>query len=65
MSAFCRSVFGAFRIIILLHNERLIACLVHLIYHMFLPHYCTIHLKEMYFNFTVYIFIYKYITWFS
>ncbi len=57
ISALCRSVFGAFRIIILLHNERLlIAFLVRLIYHMFLPHYCAIHLKEMSFNFTVYIF---------
>ncbi len=62
ISALCRSLFGAFRIIILLHNERLlIAFLVRLIYHMFLPHYCAIHLKEMSFNFTVYIFTYKYI----
>ncbi len=54
ISALCRSVFGAFRIIILLHNERLfIAFLVRLIYHMFLSHYCAIHLKEITFNFTV------------
>ncbi len=40
ISALCRSVFGAFRIIILLHNDRLlIAFLVRLIYHMLLPHY--------------------------
>ncbi len=26
---------------------------------MFLPHYCAIHLKEMSFNFTVYIFMYS------
>ncbi len=65
ISALCRSVFGAFRITILLQNERLfIAFIVGLIYHMFLPHYCAIHLKEMYFNFT-YIFTYKYITCFS
>ncbi len=68
ISALCRSVFGAFRIIILLQNERLlIAFLVRLIYHTFLLHYCAIHLKEMYFKFTVYIytFTYKYITCFS
>ncbi len=66
ISALCRSVFRAFRIIILFHNERLlIAFLVHLFYHMFLPRYCAIHLKEMSFNFTVYIFIYNYITCFS
>ncbi len=28
---------------------------------MVLPHYCAVRLKEMYFNFTAYIFIYKYI----
>ncbi len=62
ISALCRSGFGAFRIIILLHNDKLlIAFLVRLIYHMFLTPYCAIHLKEMSFNFTVYIFIYKYI----
>ncbi len=56
---------GAFHIIIFLCNERLlIAFLVHLICHMVLPHYCAVRLKEMYFNFTVYIFIYKYITCF-
>ncbi len=48
ISALCRSVFGAFCINILLHNERLlIVFLVHLIYHMFLAHYCAIHLKEI------------------
>ncbi len=56
---------GAFRIIIFLRNGRLlIAFLVHLICHMMLPHYCAVRLKEMYLNFTVYIFIYKYITCF-
>ncbi len=56
---------GDFCIIIFLRNERLlIAFLVHLICNMVLPHYCAVHLKEMYFNFTAYIFIYKYITCF-
>ncbi len=54
---------GAFCIIIFLRNE-LIAFLVCLICNMVLPHYCAVHLKEMYFNFTAYIFIYKYITCF-
>ncbi len=66
ISALCRSVFGAFCIIILLHNERLlIAFLVRLIYHMFLLHYRAMHLKKKSFNFTVYIFTYKHITCFS
>ncbi len=53
---------GAFRIIICLHNERLlIAFLVRLICYMVLPHYYAVRLKEMYFNFAAYIFIYKYI----
>ncbi len=40
------------------------AFLVCLICYMVLPHYCAVHLKEMYFNFTAYIFLYKYITYF-
>ncbi len=36
--------------------------LVRLICHTGLPHYCAVHLKEMSFHFTV--FIYKYITFF-
>ncbi len=31
---------------------------------MVLPHYCAVCLKEMYFNWTAYIFLYKYITCF-
>ncbi len=55
---------GAFRIIFL-HIERLlIAFLVRLICHMVLPHYWAVCLKEMYFNFTAYIFLYKYVTCF-
>ncbi len=55
---------GAFRIIFL-HNERLlIAFLVCLIWHMVLPHYCAVRLKEMYLNYTAYIFLCKYIACF-
>ncbi len=54
----------AFRIIFL-HNERLlIAFRVRLICYMVQPHYCAVRLKEMHFNFTAYIFLYKYITYF-
>ncbi len=50
------------RIIIFLRNERLfITFLVLPICHIVLPHYCAILLKEMSFNFTVYINIYIYI----
>ncbi len=31
---------------------------------MVLPHYCAVRLKGMYFNFTAYIFLYKYVTYF-
>ncbi len=49
---------GAFRIIIFLRNERLlISFLVHLICYIVLPHYCAVCLKEMYFNFTAYVYI--------
>ncbi len=52
----------AFRIIFL-HNERLlIAFLVRLTCYMLLPHYCAEMYKEMYLNFTAYIFLYKCIT---
>ncbi len=56
---------GDFRIIFLRSERLLIAFLVRLIWHMVLPHYCAVHLKEMYVNFTAYIFIYKYITCFQ
>ncbi len=55
---------GAFPIIFLRNERLLIAFLVRLICYMVLPHYCAVHLKEMYFNFTAYIFLYKYITCF-
>ncbi len=55
---------GAFRIIFLNNERLLIAFLVPLICYMMLPHYCAVRLKEMYFNFTAYIFLYKYITCF-
>ncbi len=53
---------GAFRIIFLRNERLLIAFLVRLICYMVLPHYCAVRLKGMYFNFTAYIFLYKYIT---
>ncbi len=52
---------GAFRIIFLRNEILLIAFLARLICYMVLPHYCAVHLKEMYFNITAYIFLYKYI----
>ncbi len=55
---------GAFRIIFLCNERLLIAFLVRLICYMVLPYYCGVRLKEMYFNFSAYIFLYKYITCF-
>ncbi len=55
---------GAFRIIFLHYERLLIAFLVRLICYMVQPHYCGVRLKEMYFNFSAYIFLYKYITCF-
>ncbi len=55
---------GAFHIIFLRNERILIAFLVNLICYMVLPRYCAVRLKEMYFNFTAYIFLYKYITCF-
>ncbi len=48
---------GAFRIIFLRNERLLIDFIVHLICYMVLSHYCAVRLKEMYFNFTAYIFI--------
>ncbi len=51
---------GAFCIIFLRNVRLLIGFLVRLICYMVLPHYCAVRLKEMYFNFTAYIYFYIY-----
>ncbi len=64
ISALLPLCIGAFSIIFL-HNERLlIAFLVRLICFMALPLYCAVCLKNIYFNFTAYIYFYVIISCF-